>query len=131
MKKQMLIILLLTLLTGRITCEPRNDSEKSLEMMQKTSQKLFSEDEVLVLVEQLKAKAQEAISNAYDEGYKAGLKEYAPQLEAERFKVSQLEIQNKKLKSQTRQTPWFTIAGTSAGVFTGFIIKGLIDMGGR
>ena len=69
--------------------------------MQTTSQKLFSEDEVLVLVEQLKAKAQEAISNAYDEGYKAGLKEYAPQLEAERFKVSQLEIQNKKLKSQT------------------------------
>lgn len=102
-----------------------------METRQTQSLKLFSEDEVLLLVEQLKAEAELAIDQAYDEGYKAGLKEYVPELEAMRFTKEQLEAENKKLKSQTWQTPWFTIAGTAAGAFTGFIIKGFIDMGGR
>lgn len=131
MKKLMLILLLGSLLVMRTTAEPKRSSENLSETEQTKSRRLFSEDEVRTLVEQIKAEAQDSIDRAYDEGYKAGVKEYAPKLEAERILRENLEAENKKIKSQTWQTPWLTIAGTAAGVFTGFLIKGFIDMGGR
>lgn len=131
MKRLMLILLLGSLLVMRTTAEPKRSSENLSETEQTKSRRLFSEDEVRTLVEQIKAEAQDSIDRAYDEGYKAGVKEYAPKLEAERILRENLEAENKKIKSQTWQTPWLTIAGTAAGVFTGFLIKGFIDMGGR
>jgi len=131
LKRLMLILLLGSLLVMRTTAEPKRSSENLSETEQTKSRRLFSEDEVRTLVEQIKAEAQDSIDRAYDEGYKAGVKEYAPKLEAERILRENLEAENKKIKSQTWQTPCFTIAGTAAGVFTGFLIKGFIDMGGR
>ena len=95
---------------------------------QTSLQKLYSEDDVLQLVKNLKSEAEVSIRNAYDEGYKAGVLEYAPKLEAERIKREILEKESKKFKNQTIAMPFIIFASSTFGFCSGYAFRCVINL---
>jgi hypothetical protein len=79
---------------------------------------------VLLLVDQLKAEADAAIENAYDEGYKAGVQEYAPKLASLEVQIEWLKSENKKQNLEKWTIPLWTCGGAVAGFLGGWIIRG-------
>ncbi len=76
--------------------------------------------DVLLLVDQLKAEADKAIENAFDEGYKAGVLEYAPENEALKTVNESLKADLKKEKTVLKLPLWTVpvsfISGFAAGI---------------
>lgn len=78
---------------------------------------MFSEAQVRTLVAQIQAEAETKINLSYDEGYKAGVLEYAPRAES-------AEQENSELKKQLKSTKWHTciyvicslLVGAAAGI---------------
>lgn len=79
---------------------------------------------MLLLVEQLKAEANLAIENAYDEGYKAGVQEYAPRLASLEVQIECLKSENKKQNLEKWTIPLWTCGGAFAGFLGGWISRG-------
>ena len=79
---------------------------------------------MLLLVDQLKAEADAAIENAYDEGYKAGVQEYAPKLASLEVQIEWLKSENKKQNLEKWTIPLWTCGGAFAGFLGGWIIRG-------
>lgn len=75
-------------------------------------------------MEQLKAEANQAIENAYDEGYKAGVQEYAPKLASLEVQIEWLKSENKKQNLEKWTIPLWTCGGAVAGFLGGWIIRG-------
>ena len=125
MKKYLLMFLLVTLLTLPLTAEEKTNSSQILTPEQTQSQKTFyTQEEVLLLVDQLKAEADKAIENAYDEGYKAGVQEYAPKLASLEVQIEWLKSENKKQNLEKWTIPLWTCAGAFGGFLGGWIIRG-------
>lgn len=125
MKKHLLMFLLVTLLTLPLLAEEKTNSSKLLNPEQTQSQKTFyTQEDVLLLVEQLKAEANQAIENAYDEGYKAGVQEYAPKLASLEVQIEWLKSENKKQNLEKWTIPFWTCAGAFIGFSGGWISRG-------
>ena len=125
MKKHLLMFLLVTLLTLPLLAEEKKNSSQILTPEQTLSQKTFyTREDVLLLVEQLKAEANQAIENAYDEGYKAGVQEYAPKLASLEVQIEWLKSVNKKQNFEKWTIPLWTCGGVFAGFLGGWIIRG-------
>ena len=75
-------------------------------------------------MEQLKAEANQAIENAYDEGYKAGVQEYAPKLASLEVQIEWLKSENKKQNLEKWTIPLWTSVGAFAGFLGGWTIRG-------
>ena len=118
------MFLLITLAIQNSTAQTKNDLNKSSTQELTQSSKTFSESEVLELVAQLKAEAEIAIDNAYNEGYKAGMLEYAPTLEGLRLEKEWLTSEVEKYKRKRWQVPVLTICGVGVGLFAGFMVGG-------
>ena len=76
-------------------------------------------------MEELKAEAAKAIDEAFNEGYKAAVMEYEPQLESLRIKNDWLAQQNKAKNMDVLTIPLWTIGGAFAGFFGGWIFRGM------
>lgn len=125
MKKYLLMFLLVTLLTLPLLAEEKKNSSQILTPEQTQSQKTFyTQEDVLLLVEQLKAEADAAIENAYDEGYKAGVQEYAPKLASLEVQIEWLKSENKKQNLEKWTIPLWTCVGAFGGFLGGWIIRG-------
>ena len=125
MKKHLLMFLLVTLLTLPLLAEEKTSSSQTLTPEQTLSQKTFyTREDVLLLVDQLKAEADKAIENAYDEGYKAGVQEYAPKLDSLEVQIEWLKSENKKQNLEKWTIPLWTCGGAVAGFLGGWIIRG-------
>lgn len=125
MKKYLLMFLLVTLLTLPLTAEEKANSSQILTPEQTQSQKTFyTQEDILLLVEQLKAEADAAIENAYDEGYKAGVQEYAPKLASLEVQIEWLKSENKKQNLEKWTIPLWTCGGAVAGFLGGWSIRG-------
>ena len=125
MKKHLLMFLLITLLMLPLLAEEKTNTSQTLTPEQTLSQKTFyTQEEVLLLVEQLKAEANQAIENAYDEGYKAGVQEYAPKLASLEVQIEWLKSENKKQNLEKWTIPLWTCGGAFAGFLGGWIIRG-------
>ena len=125
MKKYLLMFLLVTLLTLPLLAEEKTSSSQTLTPEQTLSQKTFyTREDVLLLVDQLKAEADKAIENAYDEGYKAGVQEYAPKLDSLEVQIEWLKSENKKQNLEKWTIPLWTCGGAVAGFLGGWIIRG-------
>lgn len=75
-------------------------------------------------MEQLKAEADQAIENAYDEGYKAGVQEYAPKLASLEVQIECLKTENKKQNLEKWSIPLWTGGGAVVGFLGGWISRG-------
>ena len=79
-------------------------------------------------MEELKAEADKAIDEAFNEGYKAAVLEYAPQLESLRIKNEWLVRENKKHNLEKWTVPLWTCGGAFVGFMGGcgfsFLIRG-------
>ena len=125
LKKYLLMFLLVTLLTLPLTAEEKANSSQILTPEQTQSQKTFyTQEDILLLVEQLKAEADAAIENAYDEGYKAGVQEYAPKLASLEVQIEWLKSENKKQNLEKWTIPLWTCGGAVAGFLGGWSIRG-------
>ena len=127
MKKHLLMFLLVTLLMLPLLAEEKTSSNQTLTPEQTLSQKTFyTREDVLLLVDQLKAEADKAIENAYayDEGYKAGVQEYAPKLASLEVQIEWLKSENKKQNLEKWMIPLWTGGGAVAGFLGGWIIRG-------
>ena len=119
------MFLLVTLLTLPLLAEEKTSSSPTSTPEQTQSQKTFyTQEDVLLLVEQLKAEADAAIENAYDEGYKAGVQEYAPKLASLEVQIEWLKSENKKQNLEKWTIPLWTCVGAGAGFLGGWIIRG-------
>lgn len=74
------------------------------------SQNVYSEEEVNQIVDDLTAEAEASIDEAYAEGYKAGVKEYAPQVEFWKTKAQETPKPEKPSGGK------FFAAGIGAGI---------------
>lgn len=125
MKKHLLMFLLVTLLTLPLLAEEKTNSSPTSTPEQTPLQKTFyTQEDVLLLVEQLKAEANQAIENAYDEGYKAGVQEYAPKLASLEVQIEWLKNENKKQNLEKWTIPLWICAGAFGGFLGGWIIRG-------
>lgn len=125
MKKYLLMFLLVTLITLPLLAEEKTNSSPTSAPEQTQSQKTFyTQEDVLLLVEQLKAEANQAIENAYDEGYKAGVQEYVPKLASLEVQIEWLKSENKKQNLEKWTIPLWTCGGAVAGFLGGWIIRG-------
>ena len=125
LKKNLLMFLLVTLLTLPLLAEEKTSSSPTSTLEQTQSQKTFyTQEDVLLLVKQLKAEADAAIENAYDEGYKAGVQEYAPKLSSLEVQIEWLKSENKKQNLEKWTIPLWTCVGAGAGFLGGWIIRG-------
>ena len=125
MKKHLLMFLLVTLLMLPLLAEEKTSSSQTLTPEQTLSQKTFyTQEEVLLLVDQLKAEADKAIENAYDEGYKAGVQEYAPKVDSLEVQIEWLKSENKKQNLEKWTIPLWSCGGAGGGFLGGWIIRG-------
>ena len=125
MKKHLLTFLLVLLLMLPLLAEEKTSSSLTLTPEQIPLQKtIYTPEEDLLLVDQLKAEADAAIENAYDEGYKAGVQEYAPKLASLEIQIEWLKSENKKQNFEKWTIPLWTCGGVFAGFLGGWIIRG-------
>ena len=109
-RKKLLMSCLLIVLMLMPTYAQESGSRPTSE---KGSQNVYSEEEVNQIVDDLAAEAEASIDEAYAEGYKAGVKDYAPQVEFWKTKAEAKEPQEKAPLGK-----FF-----AAGVGTGIIIS--------
>ena len=116
LKKHLLMFLLVTLLMLPLLAEEKTSSNSSSTQPQiQLQQSFYTQEDVLLLVDQLKAEADKAIENAYDEGYKAGVQEYAPKLASLEVQLEWLTRENKKSNLEKWTIPFWTCAGAFIG----------------
>ncbi len=76
----------------------------------------------------MKAEADKAIEEAFDEGYKAAVKEYAPQLESLKIQNDWLSQENKKKNLEKWTIPLWACGGAFVGFMGGcgfsFVLRG-------
>ena len=119
------MFLLVILLTLPLLAEEKTNSSPTSTPEQTQSQKTFyTQEDILLLVDQLKAEADAAIEKAYDEGYKAGVQEYAPKLASLEVQIEWLKSENKKQNLEKWTIPLWTCVGAGAGFLGGWIIRG-------
>ena len=121
LKKHLLMFLLVTLLMLPLLAEEKTSSNSSSTQPQiQLQQSFYTQEDVLLLVDQLKAEADKAIENAYDEGYKAGVQEYAPKLAS-----LEVQLENKKKNLEKWTIPFWTCAGAFIGFSGGWFMRGM------
>ena len=74
-------------------------------------------------MEKIKTESRMLIDKAYDDGYKAGMLEFAPELEGLRIQNEQLSYELKMNKRKWWEIPLFTVCGMGAGLFAGVMIN--------
>lgn len=113
MKKLMLLILCLTLTMQNLTASESQKSAMNSELTLTQYSLMFSEAQVRKLVAQIQAEAETKINLSYDEGYKAGVLEYAPRAES-------AEQENSELKKELKSTKWHTCIYVTCAALIGF-----------
>lgn len=120
MKKYLLLILLISLVMLKVTAEEKKNSKTTTNPKQTEFSVTFSEEQIRQLVLQMQAEAAAQIDLSYDEGYKAGVLEYAPRAES-------AEQENFQLRKQLKSTKWNQSIMVPAAIVTGLIVGILVE----
>lgn len=121
LKKRLQVILCIMLIMPmNLTSESKNSKQNS-ENLQKESNKSFTTEEVEKLVEQISFEAEKKIEQAFDEGYKAAVVFYAPQIEIYENEIKNLETELKIEKRNKWLIPLCSMAGAGIGFGCGII----------
>lgn len=119
MKKLMLLTLLLAVIAVTSTA-----AEKSSWSTTSTDeQRTYSEAEVSALLDTVRTEAASAIERAWDDGYKAGVLAFAPEVEGLRIMNDSLQTESKRLAVPVWHVPVWTAAGLVIGFGAGFIAR--------
>lgn len=119
--------LYLSLLTLLLMAQPLAGSSKSSASEPVNGSRSFSAQEVTALVESLMDEAEESIANAYAEGYKAGVLEFAPAEAALQEANSQLLAEVERLESAHGKGLWSAgFIGAGAGVVVATLVCSLV-----
>lgn len=115
----MLLLLLTATLGATSTAQEKRTSSQSFSGGQKT----YSETEVSVLIDSVRAEAEEAIESAWDDGYKAGVLAYAPEAEGLRVVADSLRAESPRFAVPVWQVPVWTFAGLALGFGAGWLVR--------
>lgn len=91
------------------------------------SQKTFSENEVLKLIEEIKVEAEKSIENAYNEGFKAATVYYSPIVFNLENKVATQSVELKSFKKQRILIPILSITGAVVGFGCGLLSERFVQ----
>lgn len=114
MRKLLLLILSLSLLVQHLTAGEKKKSVMTSGPAPTQYSLMFSEAQIRMMVAQIQAEAERKINLAYDDGYKAGVLEYAPRAES-------AEQENSELKKELKSTKWHTCIYVTCSFAIGFI----------
>lgn len=118
----MLLVLSIALLGGTTTA----GGGTALSPPSSGARRTYSADEVRAMVDAVRADAAAAIEDAWNDGYKAGVLEYAPQAEGLRVVNESLRRESGRLTVPAWHVPVWAAAGVAAGFIGGFCVwKGL------
>ena len=119
--------LCLGLLTLLLMAQPLAASSKSSASEPMNGSRSFSAQEVTALVESLMDEAEQSIANAYAEGYKAGVLEFAPAEAALQEANAQLLAEVERLETAHGKGLWSAgFIGAGAGVVVATFVCSLI-----
>ena len=119
--------LCLGLLTLLLMAQPLAASSKSSASEPTEESRRFSRVEVTSLVEGLMADAEQSIANAYAEGYKAGVLEFAPAEAALQEANAQLLAEVERLETAHDKGLWTAgLIGAGAGVVVATFVCSLV-----
>ena len=118
----MLLVLSIALIGGTTTAAGGTASSPPFSGGRMT----YSAAEVRELIDAVRAEAAAAIADARNDGYKAGVLEYAPQAEGLRVVNESLRRESERLTVPAWHVPVWAAAGVAAGFIGGFWVwKGL------
>lgn len=124
---QMPRCLCLGLLTLLLMAQPLAASSKSSASEPVNGSRSFSAQEVTALVESLMDEAEQSIANAYAEGYKAGVLEFAPAEAALQEANAQLLAEVERLETAHGKGLWSAgFIGAGAGVVVATLVCSLV-----
>lgn len=119
--------LCLGLLTLLLMAQPLAASGKSSASEPTEESRRFSRVEVTALVESLMADAEQSIANAYAEGYKAGVLEFAPAEAALQEANAQLLAEVERLETAHAKGVWTAgFIGVGAGMVVATLVCSLV-----
>ncbi len=122
MRRLLPLILSIALLGGTTTADGKTASSPGSYGARTT----YSADEVREMVDAVREEAAAAIVEAWNDGYKAGVLEYAPQAEGLRAVSESLRRESGRLTVPVWHVPVWAAAGVAAGFIGGFWVwKGL------
>lgn len=121
LKKHLQVILFTMLIMQPNLTGQNKNSKQNSENLLKESSKSFTTEEVEKLVEQISLEAERKIEQAFNEGYKAAVVFYAPQIKFYENEIKNLQAKLKIEKRNKWLIPLCSIAGAGIGFGCGVI----------
>ena len=103
------------------------ESSKNLETKPINTSRTYSAEQVIELVEEIAADAEDAIAESYAEGYKAATLEFLPEIEYQKALNERLQKESLAIEKAHRKGRWTAgLIGAGAGVVVATVACSLI-----